>query len=60
MANIIRYEPKNFELLAIFTHEGKINPKKPTSYVGDPRPELEDAWDKLMAREFKNTACKIL
>ncbi|KAI0446906.1 hypothetical protein F4803DRAFT_546758 [Xylaria telfairii] len=44
----IRYQDRHFELLAVFKHDGSINPHKSNSFNGPPRPELDEAWDDLM------------
>ncbi|XRM42745.1 hypothetical protein ABZX51_005954 [Aspergillus tubingensis] len=44
----VEYEPRRFETLAIYRHDGSLNPHKTNAYNGPPRPELEEAWDKLM------------
>ncbi|KAJ5559615.1 hypothetical protein N7513_002014 [Penicillium frequentans] len=43
----IEYEKRRFELLAIYRHDGDLNPHKTNSFNGPPRPELEKAWDEL-------------
>ncbi|KAI8623073.1 hypothetical protein F5Y19DRAFT_459850 [Xylariaceae sp. FL1651] len=45
----IHYELHNFELEAIYKSDGSVNEYKPSKLTGTPRPELEEAWDKLMA-----------
>ncbi|GAW18401.1 hypothetical protein ANO14919_078760 [Xylariales sp. No.14919] len=48
LTDSIRYEDRHFELLAVFKHDGSINPHKSNSFNGPPRLELEEAWDDLM------------
>ena len=50
LRNVIGYEARRFELLAIYEHDGDVNPHKPNAFNGPPRQELEDEWDKLMQR----------
>lgn len=49
LSSRFKYEPRRFELFAIYKHDGSLNPHKPTAFNGPPRPELEAEWDKLMA-----------
>lgn len=44
----IKLEKHRFELLAIYRHDGDLNPHKTNNFSGPPRPELEEAWDRLM------------
>ncbi|PYH94052.1 hypothetical protein BO71DRAFT_477182 [Aspergillus ellipticus CBS 707.79] len=44
----MQYEKHHFELLAIYRHNGDLNPHKTNNFSGPPRPELEEAWDKLL------------
>ncbi|PYI02917.1 hypothetical protein BO78DRAFT_422077 [Aspergillus sclerotiicarbonarius CBS 121057] len=48
LRDAIVYRPQVFETLAIYRHDGTLNPHKTNAYNGPPRPELEGAWDKLM------------
>ncbi|PWY83790.1 hypothetical protein BO94DRAFT_468662, partial [Aspergillus sclerotioniger CBS 115572] len=48
LRDAIEYRPQVFETLAIYRHDGTLNPHKTNAYNGPPRPELEEAWDKLM------------
>ena len=47
---VLAYEEHRFELLAIYEHDGSVDPHKLMAYSGPPRQELEDAWDDLMHR----------
>ncbi|KAI2863428.1 hypothetical protein CBS147343_2015 [Aspergillus niger] len=51
----IKLEKHRFELLAIYRHDGDLNPHKTNNFSGPPRPELEEAWDRLM----KNADIKV-
>ncbi|OOF98774.1 hypothetical protein ASPCADRAFT_512947 [Aspergillus carbonarius ITEM 5010] len=48
LQHAIEYRSQVFETLAIYRHDGTLNPHKTNAYNGPPRPELEEAWDKLM------------
>lgn len=48
MKDSFKPEQRSFELLAIYNHDGDVNPHKPNAFNGPPRKELEDDWDKLM------------
>ncbi|RDH37029.1 hypothetical protein BDQ94DRAFT_167104 [Aspergillus welwitschiae] len=51
----IKLVKHRFELLAIYRHDGDLNPHKTNNFSGPPRPELEEAWDRLM----KNADIKV-
>ncbi|QKX55362.1 uncharacterized protein TRUGW13939_02454 [Talaromyces rugulosus] len=46
--DIIGYEERPFELSAIFLSDGTMNPDKPTAFNGEPRAELDIAWESLL------------
>ncbi|KAM4064468.1 hypothetical protein HRG_005163 [Hirsutella rhossiliensis] len=49
--NVISYEQREFELLAIYLSNGTLNPHKSNAFSGPPRKELENEWDHLMKHE---------
>jgi hypothetical protein len=47
----IDFETRPFQQSVIYLPNGTMNPNQPTNFNGDPRPELEDAWRRIMGRE---------
>lgn len=50
MRHVVSYESRPFALQSIYLANGTINPVKSNNFNGQPRPELESAWDELMQR----------
>ncbi|KJZ71683.1 hypothetical protein HIM_08921 [Hirsutella minnesotensis 3608] len=48
---VISYEQRQFEVLAIYLSNGTLNPHKSNAFGGPPRKELEDEWNHLMKHE---------
>ncbi|CEJ92588.1 hypothetical protein VHEMI08231 [[Torrubiella] hemipterigena] len=51
MRHVISYESRPFALQSIYLANGTINPTKSNNFNGQPRPELESAWEELMQHQ---------
>ncbi|KAF4620199.1 hypothetical protein G7Y89_g14623 [Cudoniella acicularis] len=50
--DIVEFEPRRMDNVAVYSPNGTINPYKSTQYNGYPRPELENAWSELTQRQL--------
>ena len=50
--DVLDFQTKRFELEVIYLSNGSMNPEKPTDFNGEPRPELDAAWQNLLHRKI--------